>query len=449
LTYFKLVIGYDCGLDKSTCQLGYPENCVNCLLKSFSDAHFLIDIIEATEQYSEEKRKSMVCKHIWRKYQDISSIRHVIIINRAGLPAFNMAIGDLPIDATLISGFIQANVSFSFQELTMIDRINPEKKIYELEYKNFHILLCNGNSCRVCLILDKKASNSLRELLSSFTDVFEENYEEQLKEFETRGDLDILKPVRDLVSKIFEISMLYPLRFSSQIPPDAIKNLSLVQKAIYECAKDMLKEETYFYINPLIDIISKLLGVIPKEEILWNIRQLMKENIILQNFEFQKKELKDTKKKKEENENIIQKLMEMKDLEDIIFESHQMTPDEALLKIDSLIKKGDIAEKNDAYQEALNEYQTALNYAKEFFLEEKMNEISSKILEIVKINKEVELNYAILQANRAEWKKDYVIALKYLFLINDALSAENRGGIHDKELNKINKKIKKIQKHFQ
>jgi len=176
---------------------------------------------------------------------------------------------------------------------------------------------------------------------------------------------------------------------------------------------------------------------------------LMKENIIVQSLEFQKKALKDTQQKKEERENIIQKLMEMKNLEDIIFESHQMTPDMALLKIDTLIKKGEIAEKNDAYQEALNEYQTALNYAKEFFLEEKINEISSKILEIIKINKDVELNYAILQANRAEWKKNYVIALKYLFLINDALSAENRDGIHDKQLNKINKKIKKIQKHFQ
>ncbi len=82
--------------------------------------------------------------------------------------------------------------------------------------------------------------------------------------------------------------------------------------------------------------------------------------------------------------------MEMKNLKDIIYQSHQMTPEDALLKIDSLIKKGEIAEKNDAYREALNEYQIALNYAKELFLEEKINEISSKILEIVKINKDVE-----------------------------------------------------------
>ena len=29
LTYFKLVMGLDCGVDKSVCQFGYPENCIN------------------------------------------------------------------------------------------------------------------------------------------------------------------------------------------------------------------------------------------------------------------------------------------------------------------------------------------------------------------------------------------------------------------------------------
>ncbi len=54
-----------------------------------------------------------------------------------------------------------------------------------------------------------------------------------------------------------------------------------------------------------------------------------------------------------------------------------------------------------------------------------------------------------MQANRAGWKKNYVIALKYLFLINDVLIEENRDGIHDRQLNITNKRIKKIQKHFQ
>ena len=449
MTYFKLIAGFDCGVDKSVCQVGYPENCFSCLSKKFSDANFLIDIIESIEQDSEQKRKKILYKHIWRKYQDISNIRHVIILTKGGIPAFNMAVSDLPIDATLISGFIHANMAFSSEELTIIDKINPDKKFYEFEYKNFHILLCKGELCRICLILDKRASNNLRELLLNFKNIFEYNYEDELKEFEEKSDLSILDPVRSFVGKTFEITMINPHTLSSQIPPNKIENFSLVQKAIYECAKDLLKEETYFFISLLIDTTSKLLGVISNEEILWNIYQMMRENIIIwQNFEFQRQELESERQEKQRREYVIEKIMEIKDMDEIIYECHDMSLDDAHLKINSSMKKGEIAEKNAAYQEALTEYQKALNYAREFNMEMEMGKISFKILEIIKLNKEVELNFAMEQANKSKKKKDYVIALKYLFQIKDILVAENDDGKHDKQLQKLDLRIQKIQNHL-
>ncbi len=449
MTYFKLIMGLDCGVDKSVCQFGYPENCINCLSKKFSDANFLMDLIEVMEQHSQQKRKEMLYKHIWRKYQDISTIRHLIILTKAGLPAFNMAIGDLPIDATLISGFIQANISFSSEELTIIDRINPDKKFYEFEYKNFYILLCNGRLCRICLILDKKGSNNLRELLSNFTDIFEENYEEELQEFEKTCKLNILDPVISLVRKTFDITMTYPLTLSSQIPPDIIEHFPIVQEAIYECAKDLLKEDTYFFISLLINTTLKLLGVISDEEIFWNIYQMIRKNIIIwENLEFQGQELESKSQEKQEREYVIQKIMGIKDLEELIFECQDMSLDDAYIKINASMKKGEIAEKNAAYQEALFEYQKALNYAKEFNLELEIGQISFKILEIIRLNKEVELNFAMEQANKSERKKDYVIALKYLFQIKNIFTAENDDGKHDKQLQKLDHRIKKIQNHI-
>jgi hypothetical protein len=446
LTYFKLVVGFECGINKSVCQLGYPENCYKCLLKKFSDANFIIDIFEVIEQQSQEKRNEILYKHIWMKYQDLFNIRHLIIITKAGIPAFNMAISDLPINAALISGFIHANVSFSSEELTIIDKINPDKKFYEFEYKNFHLLLCNGKLCRICLILEKQASTNLRELLSNFTDFFEENYEEEIKEFEKLSDLSILEPVKDLVIKAFELTLIYPLTISSKIPPNMIENFSLVQKAAYECAKSLLKEETYFFVSSLISVTSKLLGVISEEEILWNIYQMMREDIIIwEKSEFQRNGLETKTPKIEEREDIVHKIMEKKDLEEIIFECQEINLDDAYKKINSLIRKAEIAEKNTAYQEALSEYQKALNYAKEFNLENEINEISVKISEIIKLNKEIELDFAIEQAHKAEKKKDHIIALKYLFQIKDIISSENENGIKDKELQKLNHRIKKIQ----
>ena len=447
MTYFKIVMGYDCGVDKSVCKYGYPENCFNCLSEKFSEANFLIDINEAIEQQSEKKRKEILYKSIWRKYQDISTIRHVIIITRGGVPAFNMAIGDLPIDAILISGFIQANISFSSQELTLIDKLNPEKRIYEFEYKHFHILLCKGKLCSFCLILDKKASNNLRELLSNFTEIFEQNYEDEIKEFEEVCDLGIFDPVNSLIEKSFETYLNYPLILSSLIPPNVINDFSLVQKAIYECAKDLLRYEPFFFISFLLATTSKLLGVISNEEILWNIRQLMRENIILcQNLEFQKEDLKTTIREKQGKEHIFQ---EINDFENIILESQNMSFKDAQIKVNSFIKKGEIADANKAYQEALYEYQAGLNYAKEFNMEIKINDISNRILEIRKLSQDIELNFALKQANRSETKKDYIIALKYLYQVKDVLTADNDKGKHDKQLQKIDIKIKKIQKNFQ
>ncbi len=446
MTYFKLIVGFECGVNKSICQLGYPDHCFECLSKKFSDANMIIDLLEVIEQPSQEKRKEILYKHIWMKYQDILNIRHLIILTKAGIPAFNMAISDLPINATLLCGFIQANISFSSEELTIIDKINPDKKFYEFEYKNFHLLLCNGKLCRICLILDKQASNNLRDLLLNFTNFVEDNYEDKIKEFEEFSDLSILEPVRNLVIKAFEITMIYPLTFFSKIPPNITENFTLIQKAIYECAKDLLKEDAYFFVSTLLGETSKLLGIISDEEILWNIYQMMRKNIIIwDKLELQKQKLELNTQDIQEREYFIQNIMETRDLEDIIFECQEMSLEDVYIKINSSLKKAEIAVKNAAYQEALSEYQKALNYAKEFNLETEVSEISIKISEIIRLNKEVELNFAIEQAHKAEKKKDYIIALKYLFQIKEKLSNENEENKHEKELEKIHNRINKIQ----
>ncbi|MFW9781807.1 MAG: hypothetical protein ACFFFB_05930 [Candidatus Heimdallarchaeota archaeon] len=449
MTHFKLMSGIDCGVDKSVCEKGYPDNCFNCLSKRFSEANILMDIYDVVEQQSEQKRREMLYKHIWRKYQDILTIRHIIIISKGGLPAFNMAVGDFPIDPTLIAGFIQANVAFSGEELTLIDKLNPEKNFYEFEYKNFHLLLRVGILCTPCLILDERASGNLRVLLSNFTDILEGDYEDELQEFNKTGDLKILNPVKSLVEKIFEVTMIYPLTLSTQIPPDIFENLTIIQKAVYETCKDLLKDQDYFFILNLIKATLKLLGVISNEEILWNIYQMLREDVIIwADLEFQRKELESKEEDIQKREHVIQKIMEIKDLDEIIFECQDMNEDIAMKKVKSLLKKGEIAEKDTAYQEALNEYQKALTYAKEFNMETMIDKISFKILEIVKLNKEVELKFALEQASKSEKRKDYVVALKYLFQIKENLSSQKKDDKQDKQLQRINSRIKKLQNYF-
>lgn len=451
MTYFKLVLGYECGVDKSVCPLGYPDYCPRCIFKKFKNAEFIIDKIETLEQDSDIKRQEMNYRYIWKKYKDILNIRHIIILSNNGVPIYNMAVGDFPIDAALLSGFIQANILFSSEKLAISDKKRTsqdtyDRKFYEFQYKDFNILLRNGKFCRICLILDNSASSNLRELLSHFVDIFEKIYEDKLKEFEKTGNLEFFKSVKKLIEKMFEVNLIYPQTLSAQIPPNIIDNFSLIQQAVFEYSNDLLKEKPYFFIPNILDTTARILGTIPREEILWNIYQMLRHNLILsKDLQFQRNELDIRKQKKKEREFEIRKILEKKELIEIVNESTLISIEEAHQKMNFYLKKAEVAKKNSAYQEALNEYEKALVYAKRYNAQAEIGKISFQILEVLNLNKEIELEFAKDQSTKAEKKKDYIKTLKYLFEIKDILTAEFDNEKNEKKLIKLNQHIKKIQ----
>jgi len=451
LTYFKLVLGYECGVDKSVCPLGYPDYCPRCIFKKFKNAEFIIDKIETLEQDSDIKRQEMNYRYIWKKYKDILNIRHIIILSNNGVPIYNMAVGDFPIDAALLSGFIQANILFSSEKLAISDKKRTsqdtyDRNFYEFQYKDFNILLRNGKFCRICLILDNSASSNLRELLSHFVDIFEKIYGDKLKEFEKTGNLEFFKSVKKLIEKMFEVNLIYPQTLSAQIPPNIVDNFSLIQQAVFEYSNDLLKEKPYFFIPNILDTTARILGTIPREEILWNIYQMLRHNLILsKDLQFQRNELDIRKQKKKEREFEIRKILEKKELIEIVNESTLISIEEAHQKMNFYLKKAEVAKKNSAYQEALNEYEKALVYAKRYNAQAEIGKISFQILEVLNLNKEIELEFAKDQSTKAEKKKDFIKTLKYLFEIKDILTAEFDNEKNEKRLIKLNQHIKKIQ----
>ncbi len=451
MTYFKLTVGFECGIDKSVCPLGYPDYCPKCIYKRLIDANFLVDKVETIEQDSDEKRQEMNYNYIWRKYKDILNIRHIIILSNSGMPLFNMAVGDYPINANLLSGFIQANVLFASKDLTQMDRnIKVEEKsarpFYEFQYKDFNILLRNGTFSRICLILDNSASNNLRVLLSNFVEIFESNYENELMEFKKSGNLDLFIPVKDLVEKTLEIHIIYPQSLAPQISPDIIRNFSLVQRAVFEFSIDLLKEKPYFFINKILFTTTRILGNISKEEVLWNIYQMIRDNIIIsKDLEFQRDELNFNIEKKEKREYEIQKILDSKELDEIMEEVKSISLEEAIQKVNFYLKKAEFAKKNAIYQESLNDFERALVYANEFKMHSEVTKISSQILDVLKQNKQVELEFAKDQVSKFEKKKDYIKALKYLFEIKDILSSEFYIKESKKRIIKVDQHIQKLQ----
>ncbi|GAH82982.1 unnamed protein product, partial [marine sediment metagenome] len=181
----------------------------------------------------------------------------------------------------------------------------------------------------------------------------------------------------------------------------------------------------YFFIPHILDSTARILGIIPREEILWNIYQMLRHNIILsKDLQFQRYELDIIRQEKREREYEIRKILEKKELAEILNESISISIEEAHQKMKFYLKKAELAKKNSAYQEALNEYEKALVYAKIYNAGAEIGKISFQILEILRFNKEIELEFAREQSIKAEKKKNYIKTLKYLFEIKDILTSE-------------------------
>ena len=110
---------------------------------------------------------------------------------------FSRKFGEWDLDTDLIAGFLTAIQSFGSE---IKQKSIP---IQRMEYKEFEILLEQGDKTFIALLIDEKESNWMREKLKTFLTEFEKEYEGSLKEWS--GELFSFKNVGFLVDKVFEL----------------------------------------------------------------------------------------------------------------------------------------------------------------------------------------------------------------------------------------------------
>jgi len=203
MVYFKINgLGYNCGYNEDKC----PEeklSCIECIKARLKELGFEFDsTIEIFKIDSIEKQLKLERETIWHKFLDVLNIKHIIIMDKgSGLTLLNYAVSGVDIDADLLSGFIQANITFSESgEVSNQDIITSfEYQYYEFQYKSFNILLKDGDYVRVCLILDHKASNKLRNQTFRFIEEFEKEFKEELKAFQNTGAISFNSMIDEIV----------------------------------------------------------------------------------------------------------------------------------------------------------------------------------------------------------------------------------------------------------
>lgn len=151
------------------------------------------------KSYEEEKLRD-----IFEKYVDAMNIIHILIIHReSGIALYSESYTPETIDASLVSGFLQAITSFG-SEISGMEHAG----LRLLEYKEFKISIRDGIFTRTALILKSEPSQRILEILKHFVKFFDMKHQRELREF--KGFIDPFLETGNLIDEYFEISLSFP-----------------------------------------------------------------------------------------------------------------------------------------------------------------------------------------------------------------------------------------------
>lgn len=404
---------------------------------------------------SEEKRIQMFQDLIWQKFLDVLCIKHILLmIKDSGLSIVDYPITGTNIDIGLLTGFIQANITFSESNKdSNYTNYITNYQFYELQYNTFNVLLRNGKYIRICLVMERPASESLKTLVIQFIKKYEVRYKDNLVKVISSGALELDQTI-DFIIETFNIQLVFPMVLAYTFLPsiqDSI-NKNYIQKAVINLAKEYLARKQFFFINNLINEVKKIVNLDPKK-ILYEIYQLLTMKVIipttLENVQNKVKSFRESHATRLANNELISSIITSnKDIYELEEKSKTMSQNEAKKLMISFIKKGETAEKALVYKEAMREYEKALFLAKSFDFHEYNGKVSFMILEVNKKIKKMEIDYAEATAEKLEKNHDYINALRNYKIALENLKDYSMQNDNESKIKKIEKKVSKLEKQI-
>jgi len=453
MVYFRISpIGFDCRMDKNHCEK-YPDFCKECVKAQLENLGLNLDHnLKFTIIDSEEKRIQMFQDIIWQKFLDVLNIKYILLMAKeSGLDLIDYPISGAGINTELLTGFIQANITFSESSNTSEGYVNHGNngQFYEFQYETFNILLKNGQFIRICLVLDSKASDSLKTLVTDFLGEYESRYHDKIGSHIKKG-MKHFEDTIDYITDTFNVKLVFPMILTHTLLPDELQLIQKnpIQKAIIDFAKLLLASKSFFFIINLIDEVQKIVRI-DSNKILYEVYQLIEKKIIIpttiETAEESICKFQESRAVRIASNELISSLISNDDaINELKEKVKHMEDKEVNSSILSFIRKAKTAEKGLAQKE----YEMALYLASGFDYKEEVGRISFMILELDKKIKELELEYAFKVGEKAEKKKDYVKAINYyqqgLKILDDAQSFNG----NESRIKKLNKKIANLQKNL-
>lgn len=457
MVYFQISrVGFDCGLDKTGCK-DYPDSCSTCVTTQLEKYNFdTKQNIRITIIDSEKKRTQMFQDIIWQKFLNVLNIKHILMMAKeSGLPVIDYPVSGAGVDVGLLTGFIQANITFSESGDVQDNYINNGQNLqfYEFQYHNFSLLLKSGEFLRICIVLDHNASDSLKILVSEFMVEYEARYLDKIRSLIKTGLLDFENTI-DFIMDTFNIKLVFPMILAHTLLPDVLESIgkNFIQKAIVDFARLLLASKQFFFIINLVDEVQKIVNI-DSNRILYEIHQLIDKNVIIpttiETAEDKISDFQESQAARIANNELISSIIANEDdINDLKEKAKFMSEEEVTMSLNSFIKKAEAAEKGFAYKEALKEYEKALYLATGFDIKDEIGKISFMILELDKKNKELEFEYALKIGEKAEKKKDYIRAINYYKECLAILKKDSNLEETESRIKRLEKKLSSLQKHL-
>lgn len=182
---------------------------------------------------------------IFNKYMDILNLDYLIIIDKnSGINIFDEVLASKSVDASLISGFLEAIRSFGI-DLTGSDQ---QSQTVKLEYQNSKILMSEFKNFRMTLIMKEIPSEDFLKSIKQLSYDIEEKYGKELEQFD--GEIGKFANITDLIEHHLPVSLIYPL----QINETSTIKLTSNERELIELAKNIMKQKgvNYFFVSNLI-----------------------------------------------------------------------------------------------------------------------------------------------------------------------------------------------------
>ncbi|KKM86422.1 hypothetical protein LCGC14_1279170, partial [marine sediment metagenome] len=187
---------------------------------------------------------------VYNQCIDILNLDYLMVTDKkSGLNVYTQSLTGNKIDATLISGFLQAIHSFGIELMKVEDRSQTIK----LEYQNSIIIMSEFVNLRLILIMKESPSRFFLYAIDDLAyDIFK-NYGDQIQAF--NGDVHDFDGISELIKHHLNISFVSPLRVLKTETLAKVRlnqsERSYVNKAVYFMKVNNLN---HFFIRDIISI---------------------------------------------------------------------------------------------------------------------------------------------------------------------------------------------------